>query len=258
MRSMEIHRQGAGPKVALIHGGPGAQGSMRGLADSLAEDFDVWELWQSRGGGAEPLTVDRHIRELLDETPQDVTWVGHSWGAMLGCLAAAQRSPSKLVLVGSGTFGSKARQEYERRMTRALGDEGRAQKAHLKAELAGADEEKRLRIFSQLGEIADSAMSPRLLTEELPCEIDPVGHKETWDDRLRLGDLAPLCAGITCPVSMIHGDLDPHPAEEIHSELQPFVPQVQLRLLSGAGHTPWREPDARQEFYSLLGEELRG
>jgi pimeloyl-ACP methyl ester carboxylesterase len=70
----------AGP-VVVVHGGPGAPGSLGALAVDLAPDFEVWEPLQRCSGEVE-LTVDRHVDDLRDVAPRPATIVGHSWGAM--------------------------------------------------------------------------------------------------------------------------------------------------------------------------------
>lgn len=98
-----VRRHASGTdQVVVLHGGPGAQGSMEGLAHELASDFSVFEPWQRRAGTV-PLTVSRHVEDLAEVAPPRSAIVGHSWGAMLG-LSFATRYPdrvSRLVLVGS-------------------------------------------------------------------------------------------------------------------------------------------------------------
>ncbi len=70
--------------LVLVHGGPGAAGSMSILADNLSEEMGVIESLQTK------LTIDDLIEELhqdiVGSTKNKVTLVGHSWGAMLSLL----------------------------------------------------------------------------------------------------------------------------------------------------------------------------
>ena len=78
---------GPAPTVIVLHGGPGAPGSMAAVARELAGSFRVLEPWQ-RGGGAQPLTVGQHIADLHEVVQahcpgERPALVGSSWGAML-------------------------------------------------------------------------------------------------------------------------------------------------------------------------------
>ena len=55
----------AGPVVVLLHGGPGAAGYLAPVARELAGSFRVLEPFQ-RGSGGAPLTVARHVQDLLE------------------------------------------------------------------------------------------------------------------------------------------------------------------------------------------------
>jgi pimeloyl-ACP methyl ester carboxylesterase len=75
---------GSDGPVVVLHGGPGAAGSLAGLAMTLAPDCEVWEPLQRRSGEV-PLTVDRHVADLHDIAPDPATIVGHSWGRCSDC-----------------------------------------------------------------------------------------------------------------------------------------------------------------------------
>src|SRR5437899_4952417 len=94
---------GAAPyTVAVVHGGPGAPGTMAPEARALASEWGVLEPLQTA------TSLDGQIEELRQALEQycdlPVTLIGSSWGAMLSYLLAA-RHPAlvrKLILVGSG------------------------------------------------------------------------------------------------------------------------------------------------------------
>src|SRR5260370_23924319 len=109
----------AGPRVIVVHGGPGACGSMAQVARALADSFRVLEPFQS--GLA--TTVAEHVADLHNvvESCTDVgapAIVGHSWGAMLS-LAYAAAYPGRvgpIVLVVSGTFDLASRERLSAKM----------------------------------------------------------------------------------------------------------------------------------------------
>jgi len=104
----------SGARVLVIHGGPGACGSMAPIARSLADSFRVLEPFQSSGSS----TVAAHVAELHEvvttcssSTP---ALVGHSWGAMVSLAYAAAHpdSAGPIVLICSGTFDLAARDQF--------------------------------------------------------------------------------------------------------------------------------------------------
>jgi proline iminopeptidase len=63
-----------------------------------------------------------------------------------------------------------------------------------------------------------------------------------------------LAAGLTMPVWLVHGTGDPRPASAVQA-LAKHIPDHEMRLIEGAGHSPWREqPEAlRQVLLEFLG-----
>ena len=58
------------------------------------------------------------------------------------------------------------------------------------------------------------------------------------------------------PVTAIHGDYDPHPAQGVQDPLSRTLKRFTFILLKNCGHTPWIERAAREEFYAVLEREL--
>jgi pimeloyl-ACP methyl ester carboxylesterase len=73
----------------------------------------------------------------------------------------------------------------------------------------------------------------------------------------RSGELLELGKQIQCPVVAIHGAVDSHPAEGVREPLSSVLPDFRFHLLERCGHTPWMERQVRDEFYRLLGQELK-
>ncbi|UCG00851.1 MAG: alpha/beta hydrolase, partial [Candidatus Heimdallarchaeota archaeon] len=93
--------------IAVIHGGPGAQGEMAPVARELSSVWGILEPFQSFG------TIEEQIQELQTllkmHAHLPITLIGHSWGAWLSFIFAARHSSSvkKLILIGSGPFEEK-------------------------------------------------------------------------------------------------------------------------------------------------------
>ena len=90
--------------VVVVHGGPGAPGTMAPVARELASKRGVIEPLQAAR------SLDGQVIELSDtirmHAGSPVVLIGSSWGAMLGAIVAA-RFPDlvrKLILIGSGVF----------------------------------------------------------------------------------------------------------------------------------------------------------
>lgn len=261
--ALEVRRYGAsGPKVVVLHGGPGARGSARGLARILESHFSVLEPLQRRAGDA-PLTVERHVEDLAEVAPRAAV-VGWSWGAMLG-LSYAARYPDRvtaLALVGCGTYAECDRQLYRVRLEAALGAEGRAQRDALQGAIASArDPAERDRLLAELGSLHAVANGFELIDadpEDL-VDIDARGNQETWSDVLRLqeeGQEPAAFAAIRMPVLMLHGEDDPHPGEATCATLRRFLPQLEYVAFPRCGHEPWRERHAHVEFERVLRQWL--
>src|SRR5882757_8002149 len=109
----------SGPQVIVVHGGPGACGSMAPIARALADSFRVLEPFQS--GLA--TTVADHVadlHEVVESSPDSTATalVGHSWGAMLS-LAYAAAHPAMvgpIVLICAGTFDLPSRDQLSANM----------------------------------------------------------------------------------------------------------------------------------------------
>ncbi len=260
---IEIRRHSHdGPAVVVLHGGPGAPGSARGLAIGLADDFMVLEPFQRRAAGGR-LSVKHHVddlsamldRELLGHRP---ALVGHSWGAMLA-LAFSAAHPgrvSRIALVGCGTFDTRARAELMRIIDLRMTPTVRAGLQALAAASADADQ--------ALGS-SGTLLAPLYDFDALPPEpsgaiCDARGHRQTWEDMIRLqkrGTYPAAFGAIRCPVLMLHGAHDPHPGAMIRDTLRRRMPQLEYSEIERCGHHPWRERQASEGFFEALKEWLR-
>lgn len=246
--------------VAVVHGGPGAPGELAPVARQLAKNHGVLEPLQTastlHGQVVELETILKHNDHL------PVALIGHSWGAMLSFVFAAQ-SPSlvkKLILISSAVFEDKyaesitgtrlsrlTEEEVNRvcSLSRALDDPSASDKNHLLAELG-------------------SLLSRADAFDPLPCESEIIEcqydiYRDVWKDAQELrssGRLLALGKQVRCPVVAIHGDYDPHPAAGVRTPLSGVLKDYRFVLLEKCGHRPWVERGARDRFYSILEQEL--
>jgi len=257
--AIEVREHGkTGPDVVVLHGGPGAQGSVASLSASLAPWARVHEPIMRRSGIL-PLTMEQHIEDLHRVAPKQATYIGHSWGAMLA-LSYAARHPgtiASVVLVGCGAYDEASREEHMRRTRAALGAHGVARADDLQRRLAEAtDQAWRDSLLGQLGDTIERAQSVDPLGVTIADTTpDAAGYDETWADVIRLqreGIEPTRFAHIDCPVLMLHGQNDPHPGTMIRDALRPYIPQLAYIAIHDCGHVPWLERHGREPFFRAL------
>src|SRR5229473_5088897 len=234
----------SGPRVIVLHGGPGASGHMAPVARGLAGSHRVVEPFQ-RGSGGERLTVARHVADLHEVINFYAgrcrpAVLGSSWGAMLA-LAYAAAHPSStgpLILVGCGTFDPVARAALQNTIAERMND-------GIRTRLKDADQLDQDERLKASAKAMTSTYSVDLLSS--PHEEDQVdarAHHETWDDMLRQqteGIYPAAFAAIKVPILMVHGVFDPLPGRLILKGLRPYLPQINYVELERCGHYPWLE-----------------
>jgi pimeloyl-ACP methyl ester carboxylesterase len=259
-----LRTHGAAPyRVAVIHGGPGAAGEVAPVARELARERGVLEPIQTA------TTVEGQVAELRSVLEEHaglpVTLIGHSWGAWLCFMLAAQQPAlvRKLVLVSSGPFEERYVAALREARTCRLSPEERAEFDQILAALgdpAAPDKDAR---FARLGALCsktdDYDPVPEAPVEGDAVEVQGELFQRVWEEATamrRSGRLLALADRIRCPVVAIHGDYDPHPAAGVQEPLARCVQDFRFILLSQCGHKPWIERAAREEFYRVLEAEM--
>ncbi len=266
---MQVRSYGnVGPPVILLHGGPGAPGSMAPVGRALGETFRVLEPFQRSSDkdndkDQPPLTVARHIAdldELIDSrhSMAPPALVGHSWGAMLALAYAAAHPGSvrALALISCGTFNAASRARMKFLLDQRFTPQLRRQMEQLRAGFP--DPNQRLKA---VGDFLLPLYSFDLVTTNTETGgCDARAHDETWHDMLHLqesGVYPAALAAIKVPVLMLHGAADPHPGTMIRDSLLPYLPQLEYREWVHCGHYPWLERAVRGEFFALLRDWLQ-
>jgi pimeloyl-ACP methyl ester carboxylesterase len=269
-------------KVAVIHGGPGAPGSMAPVARELSGENGTRKNADEHGlktsapgaekwGVLEPLqtaaSLAGQIQELRDvlvgHGDPPVTLIGSSWGAMLSFMFAAHHPEfvKKLILVGSGGYEEQyAAPVMETRLSR-LSQEEKNELDALTETLNDPAVEDKSAALARLGQFftttTDTYETFTFDTEVLEVRYDI--HQRVWDEASQLrrsGKLLGLGKDIRCPVVAIHGDYDPHPAAGVQG-LSAVLEDFRFILLKHCGHYPWLEREAREPFFEILRRELR-
>lgn len=259
---IETRRYGAvGPQLLLLHGGPGAPGSIAPVARELADGFRVLEPLQ-RGSGEKPLTVATHIEDIDSVigrycNKRAPAIVGHSWGAMLALAYAAAypEHAGPVVLIGCGTFDPVARSEMCKTIDERMSPETKRELESMPDKIPDPDAR-----LNAMGRLLEPAYSCEPITEGEGEPCDARAYEETWTDMLQLqesGAYPAAFVAIQTPVLMLHGAEDPHPGSMIRDSLLPSVPQLEYVELACCGHYPWREAAAREPFYATLRQWLK-
>jgi pimeloyl-ACP methyl ester carboxylesterase len=240
--------------VIVVHGGPGACGSMAPVARALADSFRVLEPFQS----ATSATVADHVadlHEVVEAFSQGAApaLVGHSWGAMLALAYAAAHptTAGPIVLICSGTFDLAARERFSINLSERKKDEGARQRFERALQISDPNAR-----FHELGKQTLELYSYDLATTDQEIdESEPGCSESTWEDMVRLqneGVYPAAFSAIKSPVLMLHGAVDPHPGQMIRASLEPYLPQLEYREWERCGHYPWLEKATRDEFFSVL------
>lgn len=252
-------------RVVVIHGGPGAPGSVRPLAEEIG----------AYAGAVEPFQTERTLegqvteltRTIEREAHAPLILVGHSWGAWLACLAA-QRTPSyvgKVILIGSGPFTDEyvpmiqARRfarldEHEERIFRET-----VRRLENEASLPANEKDRMLMNLGALAKKTDAyAPIDEETSERIVIEDAGTLYANVWQRAAAMrtsGKLLAVARSLPCEIVVIHGEDDPHPAEGVTEPLAAH-PRCTQHILPKCGHTPWEERYARDAFFAVVKKEI--
>jgi pimeloyl-ACP methyl ester carboxylesterase len=196
-----------------------------------------------------------------------VVLIGHSWGAWLSYLLAAQYPADvrSLILVGSGPFAEDYVPLIAANRRQRLDPQQWQEYLQLLEQLgqSAAKTPASYAVLARLGELGRKSASydPLSLpdTDPVPGESQGEIYQGVWPaaaELRRTGALLSLALHITCPVLAIHGEQDPHPAAGVEEPLAARLQAFRMVVLPQCGHEPWQERQAREQFYLLLEQEL--
>jgi len=254
-----IRKYGTPPYyIGLLHGGPGASGTMKPIAEKLSIDSGVLELLQTEN------TINTQIeelhRQLIPVADSPIVLIGHSWGAWLGFLFACKYPYliKKLILIGAGAFDNKYNSDlFKIRLNRLEEKDKREVIMLLSIIEAGNTENETLKRFGELMTIADSYDFQSIKNEAIDFNMDV--FQTVWQEAAILRDknlLLQNSKNISCPVVAIHGNNDPHPYYGVEKPLSQHLKNFKMIKIDKCGHTPWKERYARDIFYEILFKEI--
>ncbi len=257
-----FRKYGVSPyKIAVLHGGPGAPGYMAPVARELSTTVSVFEPMQTKD------SLDGQVTELAEQltthTEPPVTLIGSSWGALLALFLAARhnRLSRKLILIGSGVFDAESSAQITPRRLSRLSDSERRRYETIMRQLETAPPDQRDALMAEWGSLLDSTdMYDPIATETETLEVQHALFTKVWSDYVALRDqpnvLKNEFSKISIPVTVIHGEYDPHPIEGIRPFLESCIKDIRFFILPKCGHYPWLERLAKDEFYDILRREV--
>lgn len=240
-------------KVVLVHGGPGAIGSLKGFAQELntVVQSGVLEAIQSK------YSIDELIEELSvqikDNCRDRVSLIGHSWGAWLVALFA-EKYPElveNIILVGCGPLEDKYVPEIATRRTQNLSEEDR--EVFLRLVNNKATDEDMMKI-PQIFEKSDNYCLENKEVHRAD-RMDSEMHNIIWAEAAELrttGELIATFRKIRSKIYLLQGAVDPHPANGVIIPLQENGISCETYVLNRCGHSPFMEKYAKKEFYNIL------
>lgn len=269
-KNQETSNRPSTDPVVLLHGGPGAPGEMAPVARELARrGFDVLEPFQRGSSSGLPLTVEQHLLDLaafltehgLHERPFHL--VGFSWGAMLAVIMAAH-DPNlpfrQVIMIASGTFDQRTRQEYKGLLSRRGGAKQAIKLQALTTRHDRGDMDAKAYRLQKINLIYHGSYMVEPLTDETELlDVDLISNQQSWQDMLTLqtrGVYPEALKSVRCPVHMIHGEQDPHPGRSTARLLKRHIPHLTTAWLDQCGHYPWFEKYAQEVFFVELEESL--
>lgn len=87
---------------------------------------------------------------------------------------------------------------------------------------------------------------------------DPEIFSRVWAEAAKMrqtGELLSCFQQISCPVTAIHGDYDPHPVQGIIEPLSRNLSRFTSIIIPNCGHCPWEEAGASDTFFLFFMEK---
>ncbi|MFO8020230.1 MAG: alpha/beta hydrolase [Promethearchaeia archaeon] len=245
--------------VAVIHGGPGASGEMKAVAERLSSSWGVIEPLQTKLSLQGQ--IDELKRQLTNSGNPPITLISFSWGAWLSLLTAADY-PSlikKVIIIGSGPFEENyADRTLQIRLQRLSPEDQAEFRAALNTLQALSHQEnhafqkvenitRKTDQYDPISDADEDIMFRRQVYQEVWREADILRKSGKLLDRIK---------EVKCPVTAIHGEYDPHPAEGVKKPLSRVIEDFQFIPLEKCGHKPWIEKKAKANFFNILEKQI--
>jgi 2-succinyl-6-hydroxy-2,4-cyclohexadiene-1-carboxylate synthase len=258
---LHFERRGQGPAVVILHGYTGSAGSMLGVSQALADEYETivpdlpgHGLSTGRAGDdaySFERCVDDLVATLESAGHRRAHWLGYSMGARLalGCAVRHPQSVASLVLIG-GRAGIADEGERE---SRRRADESLARRIETLGVGAFVDEWMAMPLFATQQRLGSAFMArqraARLANDAQGLAaslrgLGPAAQPALFDQLHR----------VSAPVLLVAGELDA-PFVASGRELARHLPAAETCEVADSGHAVHLEkPDA---FVQVAREFLR-
>jgi len=254
-------RYGSRPfTVVVVHGGPGAAGTMEAVAKKISGHRGVIEAIQTRYSIDSLLVELRGVIRLSGNPP--VVLIGHSWGAWLSILFASKYPVrvKKLILVAAAPLEEKYASKVMKTRLERLDEKDAGTLSRLMHQINVVPDNKKDPIFLEIAELmrkADAFQPESITYRNASFEFRIYESVWTEAERMRSGGELLWHAGrVSCPVLAIHGDYDPHPFDGVKLPLEKAIKDFRFMLLEKCGHEPWNEIPEKNAFFDILEMEI--
>ncbi len=251
--ALRVWRQGSGPPVLVLHGGPGLSEYTEPLVDELADAFTVYR-YQQRGLAPSttsgPFDVETHIADAVAVLGgigvERAYVVGHSWGGHLGMHLAAHHPDRLLGLVAVDPLGAVpdgGEADLGRILMERISPEDAARAGELdERALAGeGTPEEFLEGLALLwpAYFSSAAVAPPMppMAMSIHCYADTF---ESIHEQFRQGTLQEMLPHIQVPSVFLLGAASPIPPEHGIASAA-LIPGARYEVLDECGHFVWLE-----------------
>src|SRR6202011_2227258 len=243
---------GTGPRVLLLHGGPGLSADLLAdLVDELLPGYEV-ALYQQRGLAPStedgPFTIAQAVADavaILDELNWGKAFVvGHSWGGHLA-LHVAAAAPDRVLGVLSidpiGGVGDGGGAAFEAAMFARTPEVDRERAQELD-ELALRGEATTEDMVESLALVWPAYFADPAKATPPTTQISLAAYASGYESMVNeLPRLESLLAAITMPVGLLAGGGGPMPVDLASQATAERLPNAWVEVVPDAGHFVWIE-----------------
>ena len=206
---VELH--GKAPyKIVLIHGGPGAIGSLKNCSEELSRltERGVVEALQSQYSISE--LIEELYLQIIEYCQEKPTLIGHSWGAWLAVLFAEKypKLCKNIILVGCPPLEDKYVKEISLRRLRNLSGEDSKVFQRIIDNVAADEDIKKIPSILEKSDNYNLESNEKLIADKADNEM----YNRIWNEAAKLrtnGALLTAFKNIQSKLFLIQGVCDP-------------------------------------------------
>lgn len=256
---------GDGPRVLVLHGGPGLSDYLAPLAAELDDGFTVAHYTQR---GLAPSTEDgdldvaAHVADAI-AVVDHLGWhrpilAGHSWGGHLAMHVLARhpdRFSAGLVIDPLGAIGDGRMAEFGAEMDRRVPAAGKARLAELNAQEERDGSLPNDLALEQLGLYWPAYFPEPESAPPMPDMRIALRQMETWHSMVaEMPGLEARLTGCPVPTTFVHGGSSPMPLEASTGSAA-VMADARVEVVDGAGHFIWMDvPGAVRRALDALAQ----